>query len=378
MQLARFQGTLKPGIPSRFIPETVSLPPVGEHSEHELRFFLEPRTQRLLMSAARVECVAQMPSMYRNVHNQWIKVTPNGIDKAITPKNPITDLDTSYYRYKAHPLPKPEESSVYDQSTILSFLRFLQDPFIAESLPLQMTRHFMAVISSQGMHIHDAFNRNVEAFASVVADPGGVASILRFQSLTWLWDFLDGYASFCSFLFCFYVTVHFLAYLMGTFNRLLFLPRTSSWGVHLFRAFFPSLYSLLCLGRFNPRLPPGPFGPMAQELQQFGRPPGPDDDDNDDHHPGPGGPTGGVYRVICGKGTGGGDDSDHLSTLERSPYPRLGQRSQQQAEEHQQGEESPTVRRKDGFVRRIIRNYSFSDPEPPARPATPNRVTNAT
>jgi hypothetical protein len=284
-----------------------------------LRFFLEPRSHRLVMMAVPVECVPQMAALFENLQGDWLAHYGNAIHIAPTPVDPRTEIQTTFWNYERSSLPSPETAMPYEWPTIHAFCRFLTDPTAAQSLSLEMIRGIKTVVSHSGEAVQDVFHRaNIGDFVAKIASNTFSAAILELSGLLNFWKAWGGLIQHAFFA---YMSLLFLFYCLRVMSRLC-MPKEGKGALgHLFYAFDPDLYRLCCKKSYKRFGAHGPShalvealaGLMAErgfvlsgyqqqtndeETRRLGDPP-PSDSDDDDQGPPPG--TGAVRRNARGR-----------------------------------------------------------------------------
>ena len=226
-------------------PEDVKIP----------EMFLEPRSRRITTVASPMVCAPQFAPLYRNVHNDWIKLTHMGLHTAAEPKNPADDLDNSFFEPKTSDLPAPGKMSIYEYGTIRAGLIFLAMPNL---VVLGRPDH---VVNDQHRPDMSAFDDKnyFPDFQMEVPRVPSLWEMIGFHGLFKFWQFYHKYSTACTVIVGTIFLYQIICYLLGVFLALLCSPREHSMCWHVFDALFPTLATALSRGVIDPKKRRGPF-----------------------------------------------------------------------------------------------------------------------
>jgi hypothetical protein len=226
------------------------------------QFFREPRSGRITTVAAPIACVSSFAPLYRNRHNNWLKMMDVGLHPAAQPKNPKNDIPNSFFEVARSELPKPGGASIYPPLTILHHLLFLAVPNMAITAPLQIARGESA--ASRRMQVpnpHDLVPPSFDLRQSIrdaALDVTGLGRLGR------IWAWVEHYGTICSVVIGTVCIYNIIVYLATVWSLLFCNPRRLPWMCHLFHALLPTLANLLIYGRYDPAEPRGPcHGPIS-------------------------------------------------------------------------------------------------------------------
>lgn len=218
------------------------------------QMFVEPRSRRITTVASPVACVPHFAPMYKNVHSEWIKMTQGSINTAKTPRNPLANMDDSFFEVRKIELPPPGERSIYSRATLMASMMFLAVPNL---IMLPKANHRINVQPSPE---HGA-QTGEGAFPSMTFELPSFPSIwdqLGLGGMIQLIEWYRRYSTFCVVIFGTYILYSLLCYAFHVLTTLCCKPRNHSVLWHIFEAFFPSLSQALFYGSIDKNSQHGP------------------------------------------------------------------------------------------------------------------------
>ncbi len=216
------------------------------------RFFMEPKTHRLLTTAKEEKCLDALAPLYKNGDGKWIAVKSTGLDLAMPPMR-LEDGFMDGFKYaKSHI--DAAEGGVYDPPTRVAIHDYLQAGQVEIAVLGGMARQYQS--KHQGRVYTPDDHMKVAGFFE---DAPSKDALDFLMSMNWAWWYLVHYGRIASILLALALLFRLLKYLIGVLTRLCSTPKTPSSLVHIFRAFFPELTDFLMTGKYRPNGPRGPF-----------------------------------------------------------------------------------------------------------------------
>ena len=252
------------------LPEEEEKDEVGNRgkSKHLPTFFLEPRTHRLLTTAAPMICIAQMAALYQNKNRKWLAYDENGLRPATSPAAANPGLYDKYFLYNATVL-QGANWGLYAPAARKRFMRYLQATRMSDVVVFTMEEEAAA-----------RYERDRQRYASGSSTSSSGQRLLvdiydnlpdsnvlfRFNKLAWLWAFLDRYGQICTIFIATVFLWRILMWLGAVLVRLCSAPKTLNPCLHIFQAFFPELATFFLHGKYKPDGPRGPFHEIVAAL----------------------------------------------------------------------------------------------------------------
>ncbi len=216
------------------------------------RFFMEPKTHRLLTTAKEEKCLDALAPLYKNSDGKWIAVKSTGLDLAIPPVL-LEDGFMDGFKYaKSHI--DTAEGGVYDPPTRVAIHDYLQAGQVEVAVLGGMARQYQS--KHQGRVYTPDDHMKVAGFFE---DAPSQDALDFFMSMNWAWWYLVHYGRIASILLALALLFRLLKYLIGVLTRLCSIPKTPSSLIHVSRAFFPELTDFIMTGKYRPNGPRGPF-----------------------------------------------------------------------------------------------------------------------
>ena len=231
-------------------------------AKDRLRFFLEPRSHRLVPIAAPMACVPQFAPVYRNKHGRWIQLTDVGMRPSSGPRDPEANLPGEFFEVQREKLPNISQASIYPASTIRQTIRFLVAPALILTTPSVVLQDITDYLKGDTSGFPNGFP-NLNPLLQQLPSPLSAAGLGWMESI---WSFMKAYGRLCTVIIGTWVFYTIGLYFIGVWIRLTFYKRTLPWCFHIFLAFFPELANLLCFGKYDPD---GPQGPCHHVVTSF-------------------------------------------------------------------------------------------------------------
>ena len=239
------------------------------------RFFLEPKTHRLLTTAKEEKCLDALAPLYKNSQGKWIAVRSNGLDLSMPPIK-LEDGFTDGFKYvKSHI--DAAEGGVYDPPTREAIRDYLQAGQAEVAVLGGMVRLYQEKHHGR-LYTPDDHMRMSGFFMDAPSEDA-----LEFlTSMNWAWWYLVQYGRLASILLAAALLFRLLKYFVGVMTRLCSHPKTPSSCLHVFHAFFPELSDFIVMGKYRPNGPRGPFREVVAACatrRDLATPVGSDDED---------------------------------------------------------------------------------------------------
>ena len=216
-----------------------------------IRYYLEPRTRRLVTIAARVPCLPEFSPLYRNTKGNWI-AHHGSLSMA---KSPLL-LKQAAFDGGNFTLPSYEvDGGVYPGKTITEIEAYVSHARLKDQLlSLMETKARNGGALDKGHE--DIWPRLPGTLPEDIL--GGI------KVFGWFWRLVDGYGDACGIIIGTMILCKFLAFLLGIVIRLCSTPQHPNILVHVLGAFFPSITERLTRGQYRPQGAPGPCHEFAQ------------------------------------------------------------------------------------------------------------------
>ena len=206
--------------------------------EESVRFFLEPKTHRLITVAAPQECAPPLVPLYHNRHDRWIAW--NGPALFYTPPPKAIESVAWDVNQSAVTTDKNfdfDEGGIYSAATVRKMERFKQNT--------RTMQVFTATLANQMQQKQRQSCCGTVYAHDVFQDIPGGNMLNRLSFFDWFWDLLEKYGRLCSIIICTGLLIRFMTWITGVLFRLFAAPVTGSIFGHVFSAFFPSARDFL-------------------------------------------------------------------------------------------------------------------------------------
>ncbi len=197
-------------------------------------FYLEPKTHRLITTAADNPCVKSLPPLYRNVYGKWMAYTANGLAAVNDPVSLSEDFQARADSFTPGSLDF-NNHGLYTSDTIREIEIFVQARRASEAIPWKMENNFR---DKHQQRIFDG-GLSLGGITDFYYDVPGADTFGLFRSLEWFWQFLDRYGQVCSMIITTAILWRFTAWLIRVTMRLCSIPEVDNLCLHVANAFFP-------------------------------------------------------------------------------------------------------------------------------------------
>ena len=215
-------------------------------------FYLEPKTHRLLTTAAEEPCLDDLAPLYQNKRGNWVSVLSNALSLAIPPV--LLENDTSaLYRYQRRPI-DISEGGIYEKQLLKKIHSYLQTRNVESAVLGTMNqnyrrRHDGQTFSAMKPLQLDDFYPNAPSMDALTV----------ITSMNWMWYALVQYWRVATILLAMGLVFKVTRYVLASCVRLCGRPDTPSPCLHFLSAFCPDLAFFCKAGRYRPNGPHGPF-----------------------------------------------------------------------------------------------------------------------
>ncbi len=202
--------------------------------EDQYQFYLEPKTHRLITTAAPNLCLESLPAIYQNLYGTWMAQSSTGLRPVSTPESIASSLKHQTSTYARGRLDL-DGKGLYDAATVKEIEIFLQARRASEAIPWEMERTYR---QKHEQRLFDA-GRNWGGISDFYYDVPGTETFTAFRNLQWFWDFLEKYGQLCSIVITTAILWRFVAWLARVAMRLCAVPEVDNYLLHIANAFFP-------------------------------------------------------------------------------------------------------------------------------------------
>ena len=215
--------------------------------------YLEPRSRLLTTVATPIACVPQFAPLYRNRQGEWLQMTQHGVQLAPAPKDPRKDFKESYFHVKKSDLPSPGKRSIYDVQTLVAAMYYRA----AKGMEAMTgAKHYIGTLAGKAGKMEESsmFPQAEMHFDTSVSlwDALGLSNFRR------LWSWYQDWANLCNAIVAMYLLYLTLCYFVNIYNQLCIEQEQETCGIKVFRAFLPSLWAVIVLGRLSAADTKGP------------------------------------------------------------------------------------------------------------------------
>ena len=217
-------------------------------------FYLEPKSHRLITTAAENPCLKSLPSIYRNVFGKWMAYTADGMTSIPDPHGidaNFQDRADGYVRGQID----FENYGLYDSRTIREIEIFVMARRASEAIPWNMEQTYR---QKHGQRIFDG-GLHLGGVTDFYYDVPGADTFSIFRSLEWFWSFLDRYGQACSMVITTAILWRFIAWILRVTMRLCSVPEVDNLLLHIANSFFPE-WTEPCVRRAKRRRKQGAAG----------------------------------------------------------------------------------------------------------------------
>ncbi len=216
------------------------------------RFFLEPKTHRLLTTAKEEKCLDALAPLYKNNQGKWVAVKSSGLDLAVPPVRLEDGFSDGFQYAKSHI--DAAEGGVYDPTTREAITYYLQAGQAEVAVLGGMVRQYQSKHHGRLYTPDDELDMN-----GFFANAPSSDALNFLTSMNWAWWYLVQYGRLASILLSCALLFRLLKYFIGVLTRICSPPKTPSSALHILGAFFPELTEFLVSGKYRPNGPRGPF-----------------------------------------------------------------------------------------------------------------------
>ncbi len=239
------------------------------------RFFLEPKTHRLLTTAKEEKCLDALAPLYKNNQGKWVAVKSSGLDLAVPPVRLEDGFSDGFQYAKSHI--DAAEGGVYDPTTREAITYYLQVGQAEIAVLGGMVRQYQSKHHGRLYTPDDELDMN-----GFFANAPSSDALNFLTSMNWAWWYLVQYGRLASILLSCALLFRLLKYFIGVLTRICSPPKTPSSALHILGAFFPELTEFLVSGKYRPNGPRGPFREVVAACasrRDLATPVGSDDED---------------------------------------------------------------------------------------------------
>lgn len=232
-------------LPVRLLDRDVSrLAQVRGELELEVRrtpHYLEPRTHRLITTAAPQACAAPFTPLYKNVEGSWLAYQGETLTIAAEPAN-LYDADLEEKSWTASDKAfNFEEGGIYSAQTVRALEEFQQNPRAAFGTAATLAQQKQGAVRPGHPFPASGYFRDIPSESSVSL----------FMSFDWLWKWLARWGQIASVFIAVVLLGQMLMWLLDVLIRL-FTPPRSPLCVHIAGAFVPAVEEYVHRQRDSP------------------------------------------------------------------------------------------------------------------------------
>lgn len=222
-------------------------------------FYLEPKTHRLITTAAENPCVRSLPAIYKNAAGKWLSYQATGLQFESEP------LRKGLQRKIGALLASDDELEVdgrglYDTDTIREIEVFLQARRATDGIPWELERVYR---QKHGQRSYNPAHYS-GGLGDFYFDAPTPKAMSLFHDLSWFWNGLEKYGQICSVIIATALLWRFSIWITGVILRLCSVPESPNVCLHVLAAFMPDLARFIRTGRYTPD---GGHGPCTEMVR---------------------------------------------------------------------------------------------------------------
>ena len=215
-------------------------------------FYLEPKTHRLLTTAAEEQCLDDLAPMYQNKRGNWVSIQSSALSLAIPPVS-LESGSRNLYEYQRRPI-DVSEGGLYERSLLKKIHSYLQTRNVEFAVLGSMNQHY------RGLHNGRTFSPSHRLqMSDFYPDAPSVDALTVITSMNWVWYTLVQYWRVATIILASIMVFRIGRYCLASCVRLCAKPDSPSPALHVVSAFCPDLAFFCKSGRYRPNGPHGPF-----------------------------------------------------------------------------------------------------------------------